>query len=82
MTKKEIKAILKEHGVTMIDKTYFVGEDKKGVLFDTYNTNGILEQYHINFDMKYASCQMYSATMIHKSHDISRWFFKKEEVNA
>lgn len=78
MTKKEIKAILKAYGVTMIDKTYYVSEDKSAVMFDTYDDHGILEQYYINFDMRYARYQMYSTTMIHEAHDISRWFFKKE----
>lgn len=70
MTKKRIAEILKNHGFTMIAKSYYKGEN--GVIVNAYDNAG--DPYNFYVSKYFATMQMFSIVTVHKSYDISDWF--------
>lgn len=76
MTKKIINKVLKERDYCMVPKSWYMSEDKTGILFKAYSKNcGQVYQFWIDTNLEYASCQTLSDVCIHKARIISHWFF-------
>lgn len=76
MTKKEVAQKIKNYGYTIISKSWFVGDDDSTVIFNGYDRLGNCYHFFIDFNIKYATKQFLSATMIHDARDISDLIFK------
>lgn len=76
MNKAMVKNILKQHGYTMITKSFFSdSEEPNKALCNVYNEYGDCSQVFIDKDMEYASMQSLSPACIHTKRDITKWFF-------
>lgn len=76
MTKKEIKTIIKQYDYTMIDKSFYVDTDLKGIMFNAYDVLGNCNYFHIDLEYKVAHKHFLSWVCVHKEQEISNWFFK------
>ena len=75
LTTKEVKEVLKYHGITVINPTISFNDDKTSVLLEGYNKNGFIYTIYVDCKFRYATRQMLSRVALHSEQDISKWFF-------
>lgn len=75
MNKEEIKKALKKIDETLIEPTYFEGDDKKSAIFCTYDNIGCVFEYWVDTDFAKARRVMLSSNMLHERNDCSGLFF-------
>ena len=75
MTKSEVKKVIKIYGYTMIDKSWYTGKDKTGIIFNAYDDCGECSHFWIDTTIEFATRQAMSTICLHNEKDISNWFF-------
>ena len=77
MTKKEIKEVLKRHGYTLINSSWYISDDKDTYFFNAFDCYGECFKFYIDtLGIGYATCQHLSDVCLHESIVITCWFFK------
>ena len=72
MTKKELRALCKQNGFTLITKSVYVGTC--GTIFNCYNDFGDCYHGYINHEHTFAEMQCMSDVAIHEPYSILDWF--------
>ena len=72
MTKQELKELLKEHGYTMITKSFYSGIH--GVLANCYDGYGECWKIYVAHHKQFATLQALSDVCIHEENSIVDWF--------
>lgn len=81
MRKKEVKAVLKNHGYKLIKPSWFddkVSEHDDSAIFRAYDETGACFEWYVNWETRRARKQMLSSVNIHEALDVSFMFFEDE----